>query len=79
MDVKKKCEIAETIGELVLGGAMGVLSAKAMDTVCENTFEKVLVASGAVVGSWMTGRAFAKQFYKFCNAAFNTDFDTKYL
>lgn len=79
MDVKKKCEIAETIGELVLGGAIGIVSANAIDAVCENTFSKVLVTGGVVVGSWMAGRAFAKQFYKFCNAAFNTDFDTKYL
>lgn len=79
MDVKKKCEIAETIGEVILGGAIGILARDIVYDDRKSGCEKAIVTIGIGIGSWMAGRAFAKQCYKFCNGVFGTDFDTKNL
>lgn len=73
METEQKCKIAEQIGEFVLGMAVGAVLNNTVLPKC-NKFEKAIVVTGAGISSWMLGRTFAKHFYKFCDAAFDTDF-----
>lgn len=75
MDTETKCMIAEAIGEAMLGGAIGVGLVNHVYPKCDSNTEKVIMTLGTMVGSWMIGRAFGKQFYKFCDSAFDTDFE----
>lgn len=72
METKEKCKIAEQVCEFVLGGAIGACTNQVLPKCSK--FEKVFVVSGAVIGSWVAGRIFAKHFYKFCDSTFDTDF-----
>lgn len=73
MTTEKKCVIAEHVGEALIGGAIAVGLNKANDHL-DSGVEKALLTGGVLVGSWMAGRAFAKQFFKFCDVAFGTEF-----
>jgi len=73
MDKETKCVLAEAACELVLGAAIGVGLNKFVLPKCDPV-EKVVVTAGTCVGSWMLGRGFCKQFYKFCDGVFGTDF-----
>ena len=73
MNVYKKCEIAEQVGEVLMGGAMGLLLTNHVYPKCENNLEKIVITLGAGVGGWVAGRVWAKHFYKFCDVAFDTD------
>lgn len=73
MDKETKCVLAEATCELVLGAAIGVGLNKFVLPKCD-AIEKVVVTAGTCVGGWMLGRGFAKQFYKFCDYAYGTDF-----
>lgn len=75
MNTEVKCIIAEGIGEIMLGGAIGVGLVNHVYPKCESNTEKVIMTLGTMVGGWMIGRAFGKQFYKFCDSTFNTDFE----
>lgn len=74
MTKEEKCMIAETIGEAILGAAIGVCLDKTVMPKC-NGCEKAVVALGTAVGGWMIGRSFAKTFYKFCDGVFDTEFE----
>ena len=73
MELKKKCQIAEQVGEFVLGCAIGACISKNVLPNC-NGIEKIFVSAGAGVCSWMAGKTFAKHFYKFCDDTFGADF-----
>lgn len=74
MDTEMKCLIAEKVGEGILGYAIGTAVANTILPKCETKHEVVALAIGTGIVSWMTGRAFAKQFLKFCDEMFDTDF-----
>ena len=75
MKTETKCMIAETVGELMLGGAVSIVLQNHVYPECDNKTEKVIVTLGTMVGSWMLGRAWAKTFYKFCDGVFDADFE----
>ena len=75
MDVYKKCNIAEQVGEVILGGAIGLLVTNNLYPKCSNNFEKVVIMAGAGIGGWIAGRVWAKHFYKFCDETFDTNYE----
>lgn len=74
MTIEKKCEIAEQVCEFTLGAAIGIVTTGCVLPKCKNGLEKAVVMLGTGIGGWMIGRSFAKQFYKFCDVVFDTDF-----
>ena len=60
--------VAEQIGEVLIGSAIGVIVDKTLLDKC-NLREGLVVAGGATVMTWMIARAFGKQFYKWCDSA----------
>ena len=74
MDKEAKCVLAEQVGEVFIGATIATCVEKVVFPHC-NPAEKLVVGVGTMIGSWMVGRAWAKQFYKFCDAAFDTDFE----
>lgn len=75
MKTETKCLIAEAVGEVMLGGAIGVGLVNHVYPKCDNKTEKVVMTLGTMVGGWMIGRAWAKTFYKFCDGVFDVDFE----
>ena len=74
MEKETKCIITERICECFIGGTVGIIASDHVLPKCENNFDKVVVTGGALIGSFMIGRAFTKQFLKFCDSVFGTDF-----
>lgn len=75
MDTEMKCLVAETVGEGILGYTIGTAVSKLLIPKCETKTEMVALALGTGIVSWMAGRTFAKQFLKFCDEMFDTDFE----
>lgn len=69
----KKCVVAEQVCEVLIGGASAIILNKTVIPKC-NGLETIVVGLGGSVLGWMVGRGFAKQFYKFCDATFDTEF-----
>ena len=75
MHKETACVVGEFVGEVVLGAALGTAVNKTIMSKCDNPVEKGVIYLGTLVGGWMVGRVWAKQWYKFCDAAFDTDFE----
>ena len=73
MDREAKCIIGEVVGELILGSTIGIITNNVLIPKCNTTVEKMGVALGAVVGSWMLGRAWGKTYLKWYDCVFDTD------
>ena len=74
MTTETKCVVAETVCEGLMGLAAGTVIANyAIKHDC-NAVETTVLTLGAMVVQWSVGRAFAKQFYKYCDNSFGTDF-----
>lgn len=73
MTTESKLMIAETIGEGLIGGAIGVVVVNNILPECDNKHDKVLVTAGGIIVSWLLGRKFAKEFYEWGDAVFDTD------
>lgn len=75
METKEKvCIAVEIASELAMGAAISILQRKFVDPHLSKG-EKILVDIGTMPAAWMLGRSFAKMWYKFCDAAFDTDFE----
>lgn len=74
MKKETKCVIGEVVGEVILGAAVGIAELKFVDPHLNTKFEKTAIHMGTMVGSWMLGRAWAKEYYGFCDKMFGTDF-----
>ena len=75
MDVYKKCNIAEQVGEAILGASIGLILTNNLFPKCSNNVEKIVLTAGAGIGGWIAGRVWAKHFYKFCDETFDTNYD----
>ena len=78
MEKETKCMIGEQIGEVLIGGAMAVIINKTIFPKLDGFGDKLIVTAGTSVGAWMIGRAWAKSWLKFCDQAFDTDFEDVY-
>lgn len=78
MEKEVKCLLAEQVGEVILGGSLALILDKTVLPKCDNGAEKLLVTAGGMIGGWMLGREWAKKWYKFCDSAFDTDFEDVY-
>lgn len=74
MSTEEKCLIAEYVGEAIIGSALGIGLTKCVLPKCSPAEQVVVTLGGGIMG-WMAGRAFAKQFLKFCDAIFDTEFE----
>ena len=78
MEKETKCMLAEQVGEVIIGGSLAVIIGKTVLPKCDNGFEKLVVSAGGAIGGWMLGREWAKKWLKFCDTAFDTDFEDVY-
>jgi hypothetical protein len=67
------CVVAEVIGEVVMGLAVGVLQQKCTNPKLTKV-EKVIVDIGSVPACWMLGRAWGRTWFKFCDNVLGTEF-----
>ena len=74
MTTETKCIIAEQVCEGLMGMAAGTVVANYAKNHNCNAIETIGLSLGAMVAQWSVGRAFGKQFYKFCDGTFGTDF-----
>lgn len=74
MDKQVACIAAEFVCEAFIGGALGIGVNKLVVPHC-NKAEKAVVTVGTSILGWAIGREFAKKFYKFCDAKFDTEFN----
>ena len=75
MEKETKCMIGEQIGEVIIGGSMGIITKNMILPHCDTVCEKIIVSLGAGLGGFVIGRKWAKQWFKFCDATFDTDFE----
>jgi hypothetical protein len=73
MTNEKKYQIAEAVGEVLIGGAIGTYVNKTVDYDECNCLEKAALVGGVAVLGWMAGRTFAKQLAKFWDVKFGTE------
>ena len=67
------CGIVELLGEVFIGGAIGIITRRTILPKC-NKGEKLIVGLGSLVMSGMIGRTFYKGFYKMCDDIVGTNF-----
>lgn len=73
MTPEKKYRIAEAVGEVFIGGAIGTIINKTVDYDECNLLEKGALIGGTAVFGWMIGRTFAKQLAKYWDVKFGTE------
>ena len=78
MEKETKCVIGEQIGEVLIGGAIAIVVDKTIFPKLDGFRDEFIVTAGTIVGTWMIGRAWAKSWFKFCDAVFDTDFEDVY-
>lgn len=71
MDKEVKCMIAEGVGEAVVGYTIGKCVGHVMKGC--NTFEQIVLGTGSFLIGYTIGKVFGREFYKFCDTAFDTD------
>lgn len=74
MTTETKCVVAEQVCEGLMGLAAGTVVANYIIKHDCNAVEATVLTLGAMIAQWSVGRAFGKQFYKFCDNTFDTDF-----
>lgn len=74
MTTEKKCMIAEQVGEVFIGAAIGTVVANNVIPKCDTAVQKIAVTVGSAIGGWIAGRVWAKHWFKFCDSTFGTDF-----
>ena len=67
------CGIVELLGEVFIGGAIGIITRRTILPKCDKG-EKLIVGLGSLVMSGMIGRTFYKGFYKMCDEILDTNF-----
>ena len=67
------CGLVECLGEVFIGGAIGIITRRTILPKC-NKGEKLIVGLGSLVMSGMIGRTFYKGFYKMCDDIVGTNF-----
>lgn len=67
------CGIVELLGEVFIGGAIGIITRRTILPKCDKG-EKLIVGLGSLVMSGMIGRTFYKGFYKACDEIVGTNF-----
>ena len=75
MEKETKCMIAGYVGEAIIGSAIGVTVRQVVFPKLDNTSDKLTVALGSMIGTWMISRKWQKQWLKFCDNVFDTDFE----
>jgi hypothetical protein len=67
------CGLVECLGEVFIGGAIGIITRRTILPKCDKG-EKIIVALGSMIIGGMIGRSFYKGFYKACDEIVGTDF-----
>ena len=67
------CMAGEIIGELIIGGAIAMIT---NDSIAkhDNKTEQTIIALGSVIVAGLAGKAFSKEYYKICDVLFDTEF-----
>ena len=67
------CGLVECLGEVFIGGAIGIITRRTILPKCDKG-EKLIVCLGSLVICGMAGRSFGKGFYKMCDDVIGTNF-----
>ena len=70
------CGLVECLGEVFIGGAIGIITRRTILPKCDKG-EKIIVALGSMIIGGMIGRSFSKGFYKMCDDIVGTNFYEK--
>lgn len=73
MKKESKCQIVECLGEVFIGGAIGIITRRTILPKCDKG-EKIIVALGSLVITGMIARSFGKEFFKICDDMIGTNF-----
>lgn len=67
------CGLVECLGEVFIGGAIGIITRRTILPKCDKG-ERIIVALGSMIICGMVGRSFYKEFYKVYDEIVGTDF-----
>lgn len=70
------CKITECLGEVFIGGAIGIITRRTILPKCDK-HERLIVGLGSLVMTGMIARSFGKGFYKACDDIIGTNFSRK--
>lgn len=70
------CKLTECLGEVFIGGAMGIITRRTILPKCDK-HERLIVGLGSLIMTGMIARSFGKGFYKACDDIMDTNFSRK--
>lgn len=78
MNKRTKCEIAEFIGEAVIGLGVGTCLNEIVLPRLDKKSDKIIVYAAGVLVTLPIGHLYARSFYRLCDLKLGTDFVKEY-